>query len=154
MDLANAESLGAFTEEVMETFDAVRFRKSETKMHWHEFIAAGFSHCKVDYSCNNKLICFNFVVDIIFIYVEQGLWLCCRVLVCPVLWCFMMCSCTVYKFVSESSTPSLGGSKLAPPEFYLDACTAVHGERIFDIQTGPLLGKWLSIIGHDIFLLI
>ena len=68
MENANAGSLGAFTDEIMEIFDAMRVRKSETKIHCHEFIAAGFSHCKLDYGCNNKLICFNFVVDIIFIF--------------------------------------------------------------------------------------
>ena len=49
MEHANAGSLGALTEEeVMEIFDAMRVRKSETKIHWHEFIAAGLSQCKVD----------------------------------------------------------------------------------------------------------
>jgi len=46
---AGAGSLGALTEtEVEELFHAMRIRKSETTIHWHEFIAAGLSQCKVD----------------------------------------------------------------------------------------------------------
>jgi Ca2+-binding EF-hand superfamily protein len=42
-------SLGALTEEEVEDiFHAMRVSKSETTIHWHEFIAAGLSHCKVD----------------------------------------------------------------------------------------------------------
>ncbi|KAL7466083.1 hypothetical protein ACHAXS_006380 [Conticribra weissflogii] len=42
-------SLGALTEEEVEDiFNAMRVSKSETTIHWHEFIAAGLSHCKVD----------------------------------------------------------------------------------------------------------
>ena len=57
----------------MEIFDAMRVRKSETKIYWHELIATGLSQCKVDYSYNIKLIWYDFVVDIILIYVEQSL---------------------------------------------------------------------------------
>uniref|UniRef100_A0A7S4VR08 Calmodulin n=4 Tax=Ditylum brightwellii TaxID=49249 RepID=A0A7S4VR08_9STRA len=49
--MANAVqgSLGALTEaEVEGIFDAMRVRKTETTIHWHEFIAAGLSQCKVD----------------------------------------------------------------------------------------------------------
>jgi Ca2+-binding EF-hand superfamily protein len=46
---AGAGSLGALTEEEVEgIFDAMRVRKTETTIHWHEFIAAGLSQCKVD----------------------------------------------------------------------------------------------------------
>jgi calcium-dependent protein kinase len=46
---AGAGSLGALTEEEIEDiFNAMRVRKSETRIHWHEFIAAGLSQCKVD----------------------------------------------------------------------------------------------------------
>jgi len=42
-------SLGALTEEEVEDiFNAMRVRKTETTIHWHEFIAAGLSQCKVD----------------------------------------------------------------------------------------------------------
>ncbi|KAL7436643.1 hypothetical protein ACHAXH_006174 [Discostella pseudostelligera] len=42
-------SLGALTEEEVEDiFHAMRVSKTETTIHWHEFIAAGLSHCKVD----------------------------------------------------------------------------------------------------------
>lgn len=42
-------SLGALTEkEVEDIFNAMRVSKHETTIHWHEFIAAGLSHCKVD----------------------------------------------------------------------------------------------------------
>lgn len=42
-------SLGALTEEEVEDiFNAMRVNKTETTIHWHEFIAAGLSHCKVD----------------------------------------------------------------------------------------------------------
>jgi Ca2+-binding EF-hand superfamily protein len=42
-------SLGALTEEEVEDiFNAMRVSKTETTIHWHEFIAAGLSHCKVD----------------------------------------------------------------------------------------------------------
>lgn len=42
-------SLGALTEEEVEDiFNAMRVSKSDTTIHWHEFIAAGLSHCKVD----------------------------------------------------------------------------------------------------------
>eukprot|EP00814_Leptocylindrus_danicus_P000657 CAMPEP_0116048316 /NCGR_PEP_ID=MMETSP0321-20121206/29478_1 /TAXON_ID=163516 /ORGANISM="Leptocylindrus danicus var. danicus, Strain B650" /LENGTH=942 /DNA_ID=CAMNT_0003530491 /DNA_START=66 /DNA_END=2894 /DNA_ORIENTATION=+ len=49
--MANASdgSLGALTEdEVQDIFDAMRVRKTETTIHWHEFIAAGLSQCEVD----------------------------------------------------------------------------------------------------------
>ena len=46
---AGAGSLGALTEpEVEDIFNAMRVRKTETKIHWHEFIAAGLSQCQVD----------------------------------------------------------------------------------------------------------
>lgn len=46
---AGAGSLGALTEEEVEDiFNAMRVRKTETKIHWHEFIAAGLSQCQVD----------------------------------------------------------------------------------------------------------
>lgn len=61
-------SLDALTEE-----DAMRVRKFETKIHWHEFIVFGLSQCNVDYSYNFKLIWYDFVVDIILIYVEHSL---------------------------------------------------------------------------------
>ena len=42
-------SLGALTEEEVEDiFNAMRVSKTETTIHWHEFIAAGLSNCKVD----------------------------------------------------------------------------------------------------------
>lgn len=42
-------SLGALTEkEVEDIFNAMRVSKTEATIHWHEFIAAGLSHCKVD----------------------------------------------------------------------------------------------------------
>lgn len=50
--LGNAErgTLGALTEEEVEDiFNAMRVSScEETTIHWHEFIAAGLSHCKVD----------------------------------------------------------------------------------------------------------
>jgi calcium-dependent protein kinase len=46
---AGAGSLGALKEEEVEDiFDAMRVSKSETRIHWHEFIAAGLSQCQVD----------------------------------------------------------------------------------------------------------
>jgi calcium-dependent protein kinase len=46
---AGAGSLGALTEEEVEDiFNAMRVKKTETKIHWHEFIAAGLSQCQVD----------------------------------------------------------------------------------------------------------
>ena len=49
MQEAGAGSLGALGEdEVEDIFNAMRVRKTETKIHWHEFIAAGLSQCKVD----------------------------------------------------------------------------------------------------------
>lgn len=45
----SARSLGGMTEqEVEDIFNALRVRKTETKIRWHEFIAAGLSQCKVD----------------------------------------------------------------------------------------------------------
>lgn len=42
-------SLGALSEEEVEDiFNAMRVSSTETTIHWHEFIAAGLSHCKVD----------------------------------------------------------------------------------------------------------
>jgi len=49
MENAGAGSLGALTEtEVEDIFNAMRVRKTETTIHWHEFIAAGLSQCQVD----------------------------------------------------------------------------------------------------------
>jgi Ca2+-binding EF-hand superfamily protein len=49
MKSAEAGTLGALTEkEVDDIFDALRVRKSDPKIRWHEFIAAGLSQCKVD----------------------------------------------------------------------------------------------------------
>jgi len=46
---AGTGSLGALTEtEVEDIFDAMRVRETETRIHWHEFIAAGLSQCEVD----------------------------------------------------------------------------------------------------------
>ena len=46
---AGAGSLGVLKEEEVEDiFDAMRVSKSETRIHWHEFIAAGLSQCQVD----------------------------------------------------------------------------------------------------------
>jgi len=46
---AEAGSLGALTEEEVEDiFNALRVRKTETSIRWHEFIAAGLSQCEVD----------------------------------------------------------------------------------------------------------
>jgi calcium-dependent protein kinase len=46
---AEAGALGALTEdEVSDVFNALRVRKSETKIRWHEFIAAGLSQCNFD----------------------------------------------------------------------------------------------------------
>jgi Ca2+-binding EF-hand superfamily protein len=49
MTNAGAGSLGALTEtEVEDIFNAMRVRKTEQRIHWHEFIAAGLSQCQVD----------------------------------------------------------------------------------------------------------
>ena len=49
MQNAGAGSLGALTEdEVTDIFDAMRVRKTETNIHWHEFLAAALSQCSVD----------------------------------------------------------------------------------------------------------
>jgi calcium-dependent protein kinase len=49
MQNAEAGTLGALTEvEVSDVFNALRVRKSETKIRWHEFIAAGLSQCNFD----------------------------------------------------------------------------------------------------------
>ncbi|KAL3913930.1 MAG: hypothetical protein SGILL_006299, partial [Bacillariaceae sp.] len=46
---AGAGSLGALSEEEVEDiFNAMRVNKAETRIHWHEFIAAGLSQCQVD----------------------------------------------------------------------------------------------------------
>ena len=46
---ASEGSLGALTEEEVEdVFNAMRVKKAETRIHWHEFIAAGLSQCQVD----------------------------------------------------------------------------------------------------------
>ena len=42
-------ALGALNEdEVEDIFNAMRVNKAETRIHWHEFIAAGLSQCQVD----------------------------------------------------------------------------------------------------------
>jgi calcium-dependent protein kinase len=42
-------SLGGLTEsEVVDIFNAMRVRKGETSIRWHDFIAAGMSQCQVD----------------------------------------------------------------------------------------------------------
>jgi calcium-dependent protein kinase len=49
IDSAEVGALGALTEnEVEEIFNALRVRKTETKIRWHEFIAAGLSQCNFD----------------------------------------------------------------------------------------------------------
>jgi calcium-dependent protein kinase len=49
MTNAGAGSLGALTEEEVEDiFNAMRVRKTDTRIRWHEFIAAGLSQCQVD----------------------------------------------------------------------------------------------------------
>jgi len=49
MENAEAGSLGALTEqEIEDVFDAIRIRKSETTIRWHEFLAAGLSQAKFD----------------------------------------------------------------------------------------------------------
>jgi calcium-dependent protein kinase len=49
LENAGAGSLGALTEEEVEDiFNAMRVRKDEPTIQWHEFIAAGLSQCKVD----------------------------------------------------------------------------------------------------------
>jgi calcium-dependent protein kinase len=46
---AGSGSLGALTEEEVEDiFNAMRVKKTETTIRWHEFIAAGLSQCEVD----------------------------------------------------------------------------------------------------------
>jgi len=35
-------------EEIVDIFNALRVKKTETTIHWHEFIAAGLSQCNVD----------------------------------------------------------------------------------------------------------
>jgi len=49
LDNAEAGSLGALTEEEIEDiFDAIRIRKDEATIRWHEFLAAGLSQAKFD----------------------------------------------------------------------------------------------------------
>jgi calcium-dependent protein kinase len=49
MQNAEAGSLGALTEkEIEDVFDAIRIRKSEPTIRWHEFLAAGLSQAKID----------------------------------------------------------------------------------------------------------
>jgi len=46
---ASTGSLGGLTEEeVVDIFNAMRVRKGESSVHWHDFIAAGLSQCQVD----------------------------------------------------------------------------------------------------------
>jgi len=47
---AGTGSLGAFTEsEIEDIFNAIRVRTSDsTRIHWHEFLAAGISQCEID----------------------------------------------------------------------------------------------------------
>lgn len=49
LESAEAGSLGALTEqEIDDVFDAIRVKKSEPKIRWHEFLAAGLSQARVD----------------------------------------------------------------------------------------------------------
>ena len=49
MHSAGTRSLGSLSEgEVEDIFNAMRVRKSDTTIQWHEFIAAGLSQCDVD----------------------------------------------------------------------------------------------------------
>ena len=49
MENAEAGALGALTElEIEEIFDAIRIRKTEPTIRWHEFLAAGLSQARVD----------------------------------------------------------------------------------------------------------
>jgi len=49
MQNAGEGMLGGLTEKKVEDiFNAMRVRKSEATINWHEFIAAGLSQCKVD----------------------------------------------------------------------------------------------------------
>uniref|UniRef100_A0A7S2A6B0 Calmodulin n=1 Tax=Ditylum brightwellii TaxID=49249 RepID=A0A7S2A6B0_9STRA len=49
MGNASSGTLGGITEEEVEDiFNAMRVRKSATKINWHDFISAGISQCKVD----------------------------------------------------------------------------------------------------------
>jgi calcium-dependent protein kinase len=49
LNSAEAGSLGALTEqEIDDIFDAIRVRKSEPTIRWHEFLAAGLSQARVD----------------------------------------------------------------------------------------------------------
>jgi calcium-dependent protein kinase len=49
MQNAEAGSLGALTEqEIEDVFDAIRIRKSDPTIRWHEFLAAGLSQAKID----------------------------------------------------------------------------------------------------------
>jgi len=49
VESAGCGALGALTEdEVEDIFNAMRVRKTDTYIHWHEFIAAGLSQCQVD----------------------------------------------------------------------------------------------------------
>jgi calcium-dependent protein kinase len=49
MKSAEAGTLGALTEqEIGDIFDSLRVSKSDPKIRWHEFIAAGLSQCNVD----------------------------------------------------------------------------------------------------------
>jgi len=45
---ASHGSLGLTDEEVVDIFNAMRVNQSQTTIHWHEFIAASLSLCKVD----------------------------------------------------------------------------------------------------------
>lgn len=45
---ASDGSLGLTDEEVVDIFNAMRVNQSQTTIHWHEFIAASLSLCKVD----------------------------------------------------------------------------------------------------------
>jgi len=49
LESAEARALGGMTEqEVEDIFNALRVRKKDPKIRWHEFIAAGLSQCAVD----------------------------------------------------------------------------------------------------------
>jgi calcium-dependent protein kinase len=84
MTNAVAGSLGALTEEeVTDIFNAMRVRKTETRIHWHEFIAAGLSQCSVDdrnlrlafdrLDSDHKGVC---IVSDCFLFLTILLWKC------------------------------------------------------------------------------
>ncbi len=58
MHSASSHSLGSLSErEVEDIFNAMRIRKTDTTIQWHEFIAAGLSQC--DYDDRNLRLAFD-----------------------------------------------------------------------------------------------